>query len=245
MADLALPLLCGGCATAGTPWCPECAHALAHATAYPRIVAGRAGTAAAPDGAVFAAGRYEGVLRSALVAYKDHGRRDLLDVLATPLRSSFVAAVALRPELGRTPVVVPAPSSVRSRRRRGDVPTALLARRALSGADVLTGRTWVWAPLLRHVRAVDDQAGLSRWQRARNTDHAFVVVDPSTGRLWRGRPRGRPGPHPLVGRDVVVVDDVVTTGATARECVRALREIGARPVAVVALAATPAAQRGT
>lgn len=229
MTDLALPLLCGGCGATGTPWCPECGTALARATSSPVIVAGRAGAACSPDGPVVAAGRYEGVVRRAVVEFKDHGRRDLLDVLAPPLRAAIVTALAVRPDADAVLPIVAAPSSARSRRERGDVPTHLLARRALVGLDVLTGRTCVWAPVLRHGRAVTDQAGLSRAARARNTAHAFLL-DGRAVRALGG----------LAGRDVLVVDDVVTTGATVRECVRVLREAGARPLAVATLAATPA-----
>lgn len=231
VADLALPSVCGGCGAVGTPWCPECRAVLARATARPRIVAGRAGSACAPDGPVVAAGAYEGVVRRCLVDFKDHGRRDLIGVLAPPLRAALLTAIAMRPELGPVVPIVPAPSSPRSRRERGDVPTHLLVRAALADLDVLTGRSCVWTPVLRHARRVGDQARLSRTERARNTDHAFVLA----------RPLARP--QVSVGRDVLVVDDVVTTGATVRECVRVLREAGARPVAVVALAATPAARR--
>ena len=229
LGDLAVPLLCGGCGAPGTPWCPTCGAALARATGSPRIVGGRAGAACSPDGPVVAAGRYEGIVREALVGFKDHGRRDLLDVLASPLRAAILTALAVRPDTGVVLPVVPAPSSARSRRERGDVPTHLLVRRALVGLDVLTGRACVWAPVLRHGRPVGDQVGLTRAARARNTDHAFTL-DVRAVRALGG----------LAGRDLLVVDDVVTSGATARECVRVLREAGGRPVAVAALAATPA-----
>lgn len=226
LIDLALPTVCGGCGSLGTPWCPSCAAVLDRAAATARIVAGRAGSACAPGGAVVACAPYEGVLAAALVAFKDAERRDLLHVLAPVMRAALVAALTITPAVppGDAPIlVVPAPSSPRSVRRRGDVPTHALVRAALAGAGVLTGRTLVWAPILRHGRRVADQAALTREQRADNIDQAFTVVAPAS----------------LRGSPAVVADDVITTGATARECVRALRSFGVTPFAVCALAATP------
>lgn len=227
LVDLAVPVSCGGCTAPGTPWCPDCARELDRAAAYPRLVAGPAGTACAPEGFVVAAAPYAGVLRHAVAAFKDGERRDLASVLAPPLRAAIVTAVALAAD--RAPLsedilaVVPAPSSRRSRRVRGDVPTHVLARQALAGVEVLIGRPCAWAPVLRHARAVSDQARLTRAERAANTERAYVSTDAGS----------------LCGRDVLVVDDVVTSGATARECVRALRAAEARPIAVAALASTP------
>lgn len=229
LAGLALPQACGGCRTLGTPWCCDCAHEVARETSLARIVSGRAGTACGPGGVVLAAAPYAGPLRSAVVAFKDGGRRDLLSVLAPVMRAVLVEALTRRADDGAPIAVVPAPSSTRSRRTRGDVPLHLLVRRALDGADVLTGRTVLWAPVLHAGRVVADQSRLSRQDRRTNVQGAFVV--------------GAPYVDSVKGLDVVVADDVVTTGATARECVRALREAGARPIAVAALAATLRTER--
>jgi predicted amidophosphoribosyltransferase len=107
-------------------------------------------------------------------------------------------------------VVVPVPSSRAAFRRRGYAVTDLLARRA--GA---TPRR-----LLVPGRAGLDQRGLGRQERARNVG--------GTLRARRAE-----------GMRVVVVDDVVTTGATLDEAVRVLRRAGADVVGAAAVATTP------
>lgn len=107
-------------------------------------------------------------------------------------------------------VVVPVPASRAALRRRGYAAVDLLVRRA----GVRSRR------LLVPGRAAGDQRGLGRDDRARNV---------------AGTLRARPA----AGLRVVVVDDVVTTGATLREAARVLRAAGAEVVGAAALASTP------
>lgn len=113
-------------------------------------------------------------------------------------------------EAARGAVIAPVPTSRASFRRRGyRVPELLIGRAGFPSRRVL-----------RPVRRTADQRGLGREARARNV-----------GGSMRARP-----PH---ARDeVVIFDDVVTTGATLDEAARALREAGWNPVGAVALAAT-------
>ena len=154
--------------------------------------------------AVAAAGPYAGELRTALLAYKERGRRDL----ARPLRVLLGAALV---ELGAPgAVVVPVPSSPAARRSRGgDHVARLIGRRRRVRA-------------LRLVRTVRDSAGLSTAERAANLDSAM-----------RARPPRR------AGRAAIVVDDIVTTGATLREAARALRAAGWTVIGAAVVAATP------
>lgn len=159
-----------------------------------------------------AAGAYDDVVRGLLLAYKERGRLRLAD----PLGALLAGAVRL---LDAGPVVlVPVPSSRAAVRARGHDHALRLARAAAAQGG------WRAAALLRPARAVADQAGLSSQERAVNLAGALAV---------RGSLEGLP---------VLVVDDVVTTGATLVEAARALRAGGARVrgAAVVAAVARSA-----
>lgn len=160
---------------------------------------------------LMAASAYDGAVRAALLAHKEQGRRSL----SRPLGAALGRAVAgLDPPLGV--VLVPVPSSRAAVRARG----ADHARRlAAAAARQLPGSRA--RPLLVPARPVADQSGLGARERAANLADAL---------------RAR---HPLHGLAVVVVDDVVTTGATLAEAVRALRAAGADVRGAAVVAATP------
>jgi len=169
-------------------------------------------------------------VRAALVAFKDGDRRDLVMVLAPMLSSSMVAALAgdstLREVLasGNGPVlVVPVPSSPAAVRRRGDSPLELLTREAVRQVG-LSDCELLFTSALRLRRRVADQAGLDHRQRADNLEHAIGV-----------RPRWQAS---IEGVTVLLVDDVLTTGATILEAARALTAGGASHVAAAMVAAT-------
>ena len=157
---------------------------------------------------------YDGALRRALIAYKERGRRDLARPLGRLLAASVRAAVA--PAVPGHPVVLIGPPSTRSvaASRGGDhvVRLARAARRDC-GLPVRTG-------VLRSTRTVRDSAGLSAAERSRNL-------------------RGSMAAAPARGASAVLVDDIVTTGATLREAHRALIAAGWPVLGAVAVAATP------
>ena len=169
---------------------------------------------------------YDGVVRTAVVAWKDGGRADLTGaVLAPLLRDVLAAALTASPEhraalaRGSPVALVPAPSARGRTRRRGEHRVRSLVGAAVRGAR---GLRVVDAHELS--RRVADQAGLGAAQRHRNLEGAVRVR------------RGRAGA--VAGLPCVVVDDVVTTGATLTECARALRAAGSGPVVAVTIAAT-------
>jgi ComF family protein len=152
--------------------------------------------------------RFEGVLAKALHLYKYRGRVSL----ATPL------ADLLSVWLDRLPVVdlvLPVPLHA-SRLREREFNQSLLL------ADRLSQRLGV--PLsfehLIRTRATPPQTKMDRDERARNVRKAFAVAKPGE----------------IEGRRLLLLDDVLTTGATVNECAKALRKAGADFVAVVTLA---------
>lgn len=165
-----------------------------------------------------AAGANADVLRRVLVAWKEAGNTRLTSVLDHLLAASVVEHA--RP--AHPIVLVPVPTSRRSRRERGCDLVDELARSAVRllrrvGIDAQVSQA------LAPARATADQVGLSAAERADNLYGAFRL------RTTRA----------LAGRDVLVVDDILTTGATVSEAVRVLGAAGHRPVGVAVIAATP------
>ncbi len=225
LLDLTLPAECPGCGTAGTRCCAGCRRVLSSGTAD------RWRPTPAPPGfpPTWAALPYAGATRACIVAWKDGDRADLTRPLAAAAGRSLSAALAgstleARSAGERGPVlVVPAPSARGSTRRRGRAPVLDLCRAVLRHAE---GRapSLHCVPALTLCRRVRDQAGLDRDQRATNLSGAMQVRSRHT--------------ETVAGAHVVVVDDVVTTGATLAEAARALAAAGALDVVAVTVAAT-------
>ena len=150
------------------------------------------------------AGWYRGTLRSIIHAFKYEGRRSLAEPLAALMRS---AAGAL---LSATDLVVPVPLHPRRRWARGFNQARDLALHL--GPPV--------ADALRRTRHTQPQTMLIAGRRRANVRGAFEL---SKGGLLRAR-------RTVAGRTVVVVDDVMTTGATLDACARVLCDAGARAV---------------
>ncbi|MFC5503355.1 ComF family protein [Lysinimonas soli] len=158
---------------------------------------------------VFSGLEYEGIARAVILAFKEQSRTGLARPLAPALAAAVAAASASFDLAGVELVAVP--SSRRSRRRRGFDPVPVLIARA--GLD----RSRVFAPARPH--AV--QKSLTVDERARNLAAVFETRTP------------------LSGRRFVLVDDVVTSGATLTAAANALRAAGAEVVAAVVVASTP------
>lgn len=210
MLDLVLPLECGGCGAESTRWCDACARHLRVGPDEPHLIAPRV-QAGVP---VFSLGRYAGPRRTAIVAVKEHGRADLVEPLGAAMRAGLRQLLAWG-VLGAPLTVVPAPTRRQAARKRGGDPVTRIALAATS-----RGRDAAVVAALRMKTGVRDSVGLSGAARQRNV----------VGRVALKRSAG------ILAGDVVVVDDIVTTGATAGEAVRVLQTSGARVVAVLALA---------
>lgn len=221
LADLVLGSSCVGCARPGRMLCRACRRSLQGRAevCWPTPV---------PAGLVtpWAAAEYAGAVRAMVVGHKDHGqwgfRRDLGGLLA----DAVLAAVAVVPP-DEPVVLVPVPSRPGSARRRGYDPTGALARRAAHRLR-RDGRRASVAPLLVSSAGVRDQAGLGAAERAVNLAGSMSCPAPRLRRLAQDLARAH----------VIVCDDVLTTGATAREAQRALVAVGLPPLAVAAVAAT-------
>jgi predicted amidophosphoribosyltransferase len=174
---------------------------------------------------------YAGPVRQAIVAWKDRGRHDLAGPLSVALTASVLAALAERSGLamfgavGDGPDVwlVPAPSRRSARRSRGGDPVRALAIR-VAGLARRGGWPVRVVPALRHARRVADQSGLDAAGRAANLAGALEV-----------HPRWRTA---TTGARCLLLDDIVTTGATLAEAAAALRTAGAHPFGVAVVAAT-------
>ncbi len=210
MLDLILPLECGGCGAPATRWCDACTADLSVAADQPHVVNPRID----PQVPVFALGRYAGARRRAILAMKERGRSDLVAPLACALAVGVHRLLAWG--MLETPLtIVPAPTRRWAARRRGGDPITKVAAAAVAGH-----------PEIRVVRALRmralarDSVGLTTSARERNV----------AGRVLLSGERRK-----LLRTEVLVVDDVVTTGATARESVRVLQAAGVRVAAVLAL----------
>jgi predicted amidophosphoribosyltransferase len=216
--DLLLGGACVGCARPGRLLCPSCREELpgGAAPAWPTPV---------PAGLVepWAAAVYEGTVRSMVLGLKE---RRLLG-LAVPLARLLAAAVSCELPRGSPVVLAPVPSRPAVVRARGHDPTHAITVRAArqlgSGFDVSVRR------LLRQRAGVADQSGLDATDRAANLAGSMRVRAGAVRALFERHDHVR----------VVVCDDVLTTGSTAREAQRALEQAGLEVARVATVAATP------
>jgi len=187
--------------------CPRCAEPTGeHATICARCV-----RSPLPLDRVVAPWRFGGQLASAIRRLKFAGASHVARTIA-PLWAPVIAAAV---DDDATALVVPVPLHWRRRLRRGYDHAWLLAHHACAAAGL---RAPVAA--LRRVRASPPQSTLPAAQRWDNVRGAFEVRDPAR----------------VAGRTVILVDDVVTTGATLAAAARPLRRAGARAIIGVALA---------
>jgi predicted amidophosphoribosyltransferase len=220
--DLLLGSRCVGCERPGRLVCATCAATL-------REPAWPAWPSPTPEGLVapWTAAEYADVARALVLGHKERAMHGLRGPLSDLLARAVRAAVDDADSVGPTVVLTPVPSRPATVRARGHDPTWTITRGAAArlrraGHDVRAVR------LLRLRVRVDDQAGLDAAARAANLAGSMACPSRALRRL------ASRAPHALV----VVCDDVLTTGATAREAQRALEASGLTVLAVATAAAT-------
>ena len=117
--------------------------------------------------------------------------------------------------------VIPVPLHTRKRAQRGFNQAEMIARDALKQLS-RPKRFDMCSGVLLRSRETGSQIGLTRHQRRENMRGAFAVSDPTR----------------ILNRDILLIDDVYTTGTTASECARVLRRAGAARVWVATVART-------
>jgi predicted amidophosphoribosyltransferase len=216
LADLVLPRTCAGCGVPGEILCPRCAVLLT----VPRLATPRRFPWGFPP--TVAAGAYSGPVRPAVNAFKERGRSELARPLGTALALAVAAVVSAVPEARAGVVLVPVPSSRAALRTRGRDHVRELTDRAVAELRA-AGLPACQARLLRRRGRARDSAGLSAAARRANLAGTFERTAP-----------------PVPGAVLVLVDDVVTSGATLTEAAATL-SAGARPDDLPVLAAVVAA----
>lgn len=206
--DLLFPPRCAGCGAAGADWCRSCQAAL---RAIPEPLcrscgkpllrpAGRCADCRTRPFPLIArsCALYDGPLARALVHLKYRPNRRLADTLG-----GWLAGEARR-AAWHVELVVPVPLGAQRLRRRGYNQAGLIAGAAAAHLGLAFAEHG-----LQRVRETPSQVGLDPAARARNVEGAF-----------------RADGAALAGRPVLLVDDLLTTGATLAACAQALRDAG-------------------
>ncbi|OLC12713.1 MAG: hypothetical protein AUH29_15590 [Candidatus Rokubacteria bacterium 13_1_40CM_69_27] len=212
--------LCGTCwagiTRIGPPYCVTCGVPFAtfdgtgDGTGAPGPVSRCPACLAEPPAFDYAraAAQYSGPLREVLHELKFHGKRALAAPLADLLVEQCAGALPAASD-----ALVPVPLGRARERERGFNQAALIAERVAGALGVPAQPRW-----LTRVRPTQPQSDLGAAERQANVRNAFQAAPA------------------VAGRHLVVIDDVLTTGATVSECARALRAAGARRVGVLTVA---------
>lgn len=206
------PVECVGCGEPDVSLCVPCSQpfrsrAIEVQRAISRELFGRP---------VLACASYQGASRAVVVGFKDHGHYRIAPFLAQSLARLLEPLVDAHPHA----IIVPVPSTIRGRLRRGIEPTSLLSRELQRLRP-----QWHFSAALQVPRRA--LSWMARPSKTLSRRERLATLRPfSVDRA-------------VVNQEVILLDDVVTTGATLEACARAIRKNGGVVVAAVALVATP------
>ena len=172
---------------------------------------------------MWASAHYSPKSSQIILAAKENNNRAARNILAEVISKTLIEVMKSHP--GKVPFLVPIPSSKAMNRRRGFEHALLLTKEV---AQRYSGKIVV-APVLFHNRAVRDQTQLPFSARAGNLFGAYSVKSPSGE-----------SPRDLVA---VIIDDLITSGSSVREAVRALKSGAISPVAAISACAVGSAYR--
>lgn len=208
-AELLWPTRCAACSTLGAILCDACLRTL-------KPLNERRCPYSAYLDSLIAASQMRGTMETVIYALKYRAMQQL----AVPLGDWMAGVIGLRRDtalmFGANPLIVPVPLHETRLRERDYNQAALLARRLAIAAAMPLDES-----VLIRVRHTGSQVRThSRIERLDNMRGAFAIAHPET----------------VADRDIILVDDVCTTGATLEDCARALKEAGARSVSAIVLA---------
>ncbi len=189
------------------PWCGQCGRPLEGRPEDPRLCLGCVARPP-PYDRLQSAFFYGGPLADAIIAFKHGGHAEY----GARLGQMLLNAGEVR--LPTVDLVVPVPLHPRRARQRGYNQARLLAKVVARAANVPLRE------MLRRVRDTGSQKGRTREERFAELAGSFRAT----------------GSRRVEGRRILLVDDVVTTGATVQNCAAALRSAGASEISVVSLA---------
>jgi ComF family protein len=178
-----------------------------------------------PFARAVAYGSYDGGLRELIHLLKYEQVRPAAMVLGRMLAEAVTGRLDSCWTRGEV-MVVPVPLHARKLRQRGFNQSELIARAAIKQDAVKLGsgsaRLVLHPGILERRRETQSQTGLTRHQRRENIRGSFAVAKPEE----------------VAGREILLVDDVFTTGTTVSECARVLRRAGASKIYVATVART-------
>lgn len=226
--DLFFPKTCSGCGkiiSSDELFCPDCDKALVFIKPPLCPICGtplKSGEShvcgqCLKEPPFFKAGRscaiYDGPLSNAITYFKYQG----VTALAKPLSMIMISTLSSFIKTASVDLILPVPLHIKSLRQRGFNQSLLLANKL--GKNL---KLPVKGLVLKKVKHTLPQVGLSQAERRKNVRGSFKVISPED----------------VKDKNILLVDDVFTTGTTVNECSKVLIKAGARGVFIVTLART-------